>query len=99
VDQTTEDAVKDLKVDWRRWKRTENIVATFVASGANTAVPRRDLLRTVMAGAAAAAITGTAAFEATTAEPRSSGDKRKARYRANSAEVQDFYRVNRYPAQ
>jgi hypothetical protein len=24
-------------------------------------------------------------------------DKRKARYRANSAEVQNFYRVNSYP--
>jgi hypothetical protein len=65
----------------------------------NTAVRRRDLMRAVMAGAAAAAISGTAALEATTAEPPSSNDKRKARYRANSAEVQDFYRVNRYPAQ
>jgi hypothetical protein len=25
-------------------------------------------------------------------------DKRKAQYQANSPEVQDFYRVNRYPA-
>jgi hypothetical protein len=34
---------------------------------------------------------------AAAAEPASSSDKRKARYRADSAEVQDFYRVNRYP--
>jgi hypothetical protein len=64
-----------------------------------TTIRRRDLLGAVMAGAAAAAVAGTAPLEATTAELGRSGDKRKARYRANSAEVQDFYRVNRYPAQ
>ena len=57
-------------------------------------VRRRDLFRAVMTGAAAAAV-NTVAVEA--GEPRSSDDKRRARYRANSAEVQDFYRVNRYP--
>ena len=63
-----------------------------------TIVGRRDLLRAVMTGAAAAT-TYTVALEPAAAKPRSSGDKRKARYQANSAEVQDFYRVNRYPAQ
>lgn len=58
-------------------------------------VNRRDLLRVVMTGAAVAA-TPTSAVEAA-AQPESRKDKRKARYQASSAEVQDFYRVNRYP--
>jgi hypothetical protein len=62
-----------------------------------TTVHRRDLLHFAVAGAVAAA-TATVAPKAVAAEPESSSDKRKARYRANSAEVQDFYRVNRYPA-
>jgi hypothetical protein len=33
------------------------------------------------------------------ADTESNNAKRKARYRANSAEVQSFYRVNRYPGQ
>lgn len=64
-----------------------------------TMIRRRALLRAMMAGAAAAAATSTFALESAAVEPRSRGDKRKARYQANSAEVQDFYRVNRYPAQ
>ena len=36
--------------------------------------------------------------EPAAAKPVDLKDKRKARYQANSAEVQDFYRVNRYPA-
>ncbi len=31
------------------------------------------------------------------AESETVAEKRKARYQANSPEVQDFYRVNRYP--
>ncbi len=60
-----------------------------------TMVHRRNLLHFVVAGTVAAA-TGTVA-PAAAAEPASSSDKRKARYQANSAEVQNFYRVNRYP--
>lgn len=66
-------------------------------------VRRRDLLRSMMASVAVAA-TSTVALKPTSAETtaatetRTSGDKRKARYQASSAEVQDFYRVNRYPA-
>jgi hypothetical protein len=59
---------------------------------------RRDLLRTVIAGAAAAAATNAVAVEASAAEPGNRSDKRKARYQASSVEVQEFYRVNRYPA-
>jgi len=60
-------------------------------------VRRRDLLRTVAAGAAVVVTTSAAPVEPAAALPRNSGDKSRARYRANSAEVQEFYRVNRYP--
>jgi hypothetical protein len=62
-----------------------------------TTIRRRDLLRMAMAGAGAAAAT-TMGPQPAAARPVNLGDKRKARYQANSAEVQDFYRVNRYPA-
>jgi hypothetical protein len=60
---------------------------------------RRDLLRALTAGLAVAAV-GAVTIDITTApaETETAGDKRKARYQANSAEVRDFYRVNRYPA-
>ncbi len=57
-------------------------------------IGRRDLLRVLAVGAAAA--TTTAACDS--AHAGDFPDKRKARYRANSANVQAFYRVNRYPA-
>jgi hypothetical protein len=57
---------------------------------------RRELLRTFGVGvtwvAAAAPLAGEA--RAATANYQ---DKSKARYQPNSAEVQNFYRVNRYP--
>jgi hypothetical protein len=59
-------------------------------------VERRQLLRAGMIGfiatAASALEIGTVA-----ADTETNDDKRKARYQANSAEVQNFYRVNRYP--
>jgi len=58
---------------------------------------RRQLLRTGIIGFIA---TTTSALEVSTvaaADTESDDDKRKARYQANSAEVQNFYRVNRYP--
>jgi hypothetical protein len=61
-----------------------------------TTVHRRDLLHFVVAGAVATA-TAAIAADAVAAAPANGSDKRKARYRADSAEVQDFYRVNRYP--
>jgi len=62
----------------------------------NPTIGRRDLLRVLTVGAAAASVApvavGAAASQATnTAKPG------KARYRPNSPEVQTFYRVNRYP--
>jgi hypothetical protein len=55
---------------------------------------RRDLLRAVTAGVVAA----VSSLDEVEAASGSLDDKRKARYQPNSAEVQDFYRVNRYPA-
>jgi hypothetical protein len=60
-----------------------------------TIIRRRDLLLAVTATSAAAAI-GAASIPATPAVR--ARDKRKPQYQANSAEVQTFYRVNRYPA-
>ena len=62
-----------------------------------TAVYRRDLLRLAVVSTAAATA-GTLTIEPIVAEPTGSASKRKARYQANSAEVQNFYRVNSYPA-
>jgi hypothetical protein len=57
---------------------------------------RRDLFRAALA---AAATTATGALPPTpaTAAPTGPPDKRRARYQAHSAEVENFYRVNRYP--
>jgi hypothetical protein len=59
----------------------------------NPTIARRDLFR--VAAIAAAAATASACASAQAAD---FPDKRKARYRADSADVQSFYRVNRYPA-
>jgi len=57
---------------------------------------RRDFLRAMGAGAGLAVTAGAPlATEAMAAE--SDADKRKARYQANSADVQSYYRTNRYP--
>jgi hypothetical protein len=56
-------------------------------------IARRGLLRVLAVGAAAATTSACASGEAAEFP-----DKRKARYQADSADVQSFYRVNRYPA-
>jgi hypothetical protein len=62
-------------------------------------VRRRDLFCLMTACAVAA---GTATLVPVVgpveAEPLGSGNKRRARYQAHSTEVEEFYRVNRYPA-
>ena len=60
-------------------------------------IPRRDLLRLAIASAGAASA-GALLPELAAAKPVDLKGKRSARYQANSAEVQDFYRVNSYPA-
>jgi hypothetical protein len=61
-------------------------------------IGRRQLLRTglfgIVATAASTLETGTVAAAADT---KPGIGKRKARFQANAAEVQNFYRVNRYP--
>jgi hypothetical protein len=57
---------------------------------------RREFLRTLGAGAAVAAASEGLADEAHAASS-SYQDKSKARYQPNSKDIQDFYRVNRYP--
>jgi hypothetical protein len=61
-------------------------------------VGRRALLRSVMTGAAAATAVGAVGAETAAPKPESGADKRRARYQPNSPEVEEFYRVNRYPA-
>ena len=63
----------------------------------NPNICRRDLLRVLAAGAGAAAVNAAPAAAAAP-ETKDAAKKRRARYQANSPEVQTFYRVNRYPA-
>jgi hypothetical protein len=57
---------------------------------------RRDVLR-ALTGAAVAATASTAPRAPAAADSETNSEKRKARYQANSPDVQTFYRVNRYP--
>lgn len=57
-------------------------------------VHRRNFLRVLAAGGAAAA----GPLSPAVADTENTTEKAKARYQANSREVQTFYRVNRYPA-
>jgi len=59
-------------------------------------VGRREFLRTLGVGTAAAAASAPFVGPAA-ADTENNDEKRKARYQPNSAEVQTFYRVNRYP--
>ena len=62
-----------------------------------TKVGRRAFLRTLGVGAGAA-IASTSLATGAKADTESNDEKRKARYKADSAEVKTFYRVNRYPS-
>jgi hypothetical protein len=64
----------------------------------DTGIGRREFLRTLGVGTAAAAASSASLTVEAQADSESNDEKRKARYQANSAEVQTFYRVNRYPA-
>ena len=58
---------------------------------------RRDFLRAMGAGAGLA-VTAAAPLATEAVAAESDADKKKARYQANSAEVQTYYKVNRYPS-
>jgi hypothetical protein len=62
-----------------------------------TKIRRRDLIR-VVAATGVAATAATAGCTASDANSVRQEKKRRPQYQANSREVQDFYRVNRYPA-
>ena len=61
-------------------------------------VGRRDFLRALGVGAGVAATTSGPLAREAAADGESDDEKLKARYQANSPDVQAFYRVNRYPA-
>ncbi len=65
-------------------------------SESKTKLGRRDFLRALGAGAAVA--TSAPLATQAVADTENNDEKRKARYKANSAEVQTYYRVNRYPS-
>jgi hypothetical protein len=58
---------------------------------------RREFLRTLGAGVTVVAAAGPLAGGARAATANYQ-DRSKARYQPNSPDVQNFYRVNRYPA-
>ena len=60
-------------------------------------VGRRDVLRTLGLGAGAAAAVAATHVEPAAADSETNDEKRKARYQANSPDIQNYYRVNRYP--
>lgn len=61
------------------------------------AVGRRDLLRGLGVGAGAAMVAAAPLAEPALADSETAAEKVKARYQPNSPDVQNFYRVNRYP--
>ncbi len=58
---------------------------------------RRNFLRALGAGAGVAVAPAAFVSEAK-ADTENNDEKRKARYKADSAEVKTYYRVNRYPS-
>lgn len=61
-------------------------------------VRRRDFLRALGVGAGGVAVTTSGALvQNAAADSESNDEKRRARYQPNSAHIQAFYRVNRYP--
>jgi hypothetical protein len=87
----------------RAMARAEDVrnIARHEASAMNDRLSprlaRRDLL-CILAAGAAAATASAAPLAAAAAETGNPAKKSRARYQANSPEVQTFYRVNRYPA-
>jgi hypothetical protein len=59
-------------------------------------IGRRQLLRTGVIGIVATAANALE-IGSVAADTETNDEKRKARFQPNSAEVQNFYRVNRYP--
>ncbi|MGH7247082.1 MAG: hypothetical protein ACREH9_03170, partial [Pseudomonadota bacterium] len=64
---------------------------------AKKSVGRRAVLRALGVGAGAVVAASAPLLESAAAQGESDQEKRKARYQANSPDVQNYYRVNRYP--
>jgi hypothetical protein len=62
------------------------------------AIGRRDVLRALGAGAGLAVTAAAPLATPAVADSENNDEKRKARYQANSKEIQTYYRVNRYPS-
>ncbi|HEY0801885.1 MAG TPA: hypothetical protein VGD54_13650 [Steroidobacteraceae bacterium] len=63
----------------------------------NIRIRRRDLFRGLTAVAIAASAVAAVPSTSGAISTKENQDKRKAQYQADAAEVQTFYRVNRYP--
>jgi hypothetical protein len=63
-----------------------------------TKLGRREFLRALGAGAGVAAVSAAPLATQAAADTETNDEKRKARYKADSASVQTYYRVNRYPS-
>jgi len=63
-----------------------------------TKLGRRDFLRVLGAGASVAVATAAPLATQAAADSENNDEKRKARYKADSASIQTYYRVNRYPS-
>jgi hypothetical protein len=59
---------------------------------------RRDFLRALGAGAGVAVTTAAPLATSAAADSETNDEKRKARYKPDSAEVKTYYRVNRFPS-
>ena len=59
---------------------------------------RPDFLRVLGAGAGVAVATAAPLATQAVADSENNDEKRKARYKADSASIQTYYRVNRYPS-
>ena len=62
----------------------------------NSKIGRRDFLRAMGAGAGLA-VTATVPLATEAQAAESPSEERKARYKADSEDVKNFYRVNSYP--
>lgn len=63
-----------------------------------TKLGRREFLRALGASAGVAAVSAAPLATQAAADNETNDEKRKARYKADSASVQTYYRVNRYPS-
>ena len=63
-----------------------------------TKLGRREFLRALGAGAGVAAVSAAPLATQAAADNETNDEKRKARYKPDSASVQTYYRVNRYPS-